>query len=75
MHLTDVKRGFLLGTSGIVGAGIPHAAGAGLGSTDSARKARSCIVSSATARRSKAHSTRRSTLLPCGSAGDLRDGE
>src|ERR1700732_4367088 len=27
MHLTDVKRGFL-GTSGIVGAGIPHAAGA-----------------------------------------------
>jgi TPP-dependent pyruvate/acetoin dehydrogenase alpha subunit len=26
MHLTDVKRGFL-GTSGIVGAGIPHAAG------------------------------------------------
>src|SRR4030081_2664380 len=30
MHLTDVKRGFL-GTSGIVGAGIPHAAGGGLG--------------------------------------------
>jgi pyruvate dehydrogenase E1 component alpha subunit len=28
MHLTDVKHGFL-GTSGIVGAGIPHAAGAG----------------------------------------------
>jgi pyruvate dehydrogenase E1 component alpha subunit len=27
MHLTDVKNGFL-GTSGIVGAGIPHAAGA-----------------------------------------------
>jgi TPP-dependent pyruvate/acetoin dehydrogenase alpha subunit len=27
MHLTDVKHGFL-GTSGIVGAGIPHAAGA-----------------------------------------------
>ncbi len=27
MHLTDVKKGFL-GTSGIVGAGIPHAAGA-----------------------------------------------
>jgi TPP-dependent pyruvate/acetoin dehydrogenase alpha subunit len=27
MHLTDVKRGFL-GTSGIVGQGIPHAAGA-----------------------------------------------
>ena len=27
MHLTDVERGFL-GTSGIVGAGIPHAAGA-----------------------------------------------
>ncbi len=27
MHLTDVKRGFL-GTSGIVGANIPHAAGA-----------------------------------------------
>jgi pyruvate dehydrogenase E1 component alpha subunit len=27
MHLTDVQRGFL-GTSGIVGAGIPHAAGA-----------------------------------------------
>ncbi len=27
MHLTDVARGFL-GTSGIVGAGIPHAAGA-----------------------------------------------
>jgi TPP-dependent pyruvate/acetoin dehydrogenase alpha subunit len=27
MHLTDVKQGFL-GTSGIVGAGIPHAAGA-----------------------------------------------
>ncbi len=27
MHLTDVKRGFL-GTSGIVGAGIPHGAGA-----------------------------------------------
>src|SRR3977135_3135035 len=27
MHLTDVKRGFR-GTSGIVGAGIPHAAGA-----------------------------------------------
>src|SRR6201986_2782565 len=27
MHLTDVKRGFL-GTSGIVGAAIPHAAGA-----------------------------------------------
>lgn len=27
MHLTDVSRGFL-GTSGIVGAGIPHAAGA-----------------------------------------------
>ncbi len=27
MHLADVKRGFL-GTSGIVGAGIPHAAGA-----------------------------------------------
>ncbi len=27
MHLTDVRRGFL-GTSGIVGAGIPHAAGA-----------------------------------------------
>ena len=27
MHLTDVDRGFL-GTSGIVGAGIPHAAGA-----------------------------------------------
>jgi len=27
LHLTDVKRGFL-GTSGIVGAGIPHAAGA-----------------------------------------------
>jgi len=27
MHITDVKRGFL-GTSGIVGAGIPHAAGA-----------------------------------------------
>jgi len=27
MHLTDVKRGFL-GTSGIVGAGSPHAAGA-----------------------------------------------
>src|ERR1700740_2439219 len=26
MHLTDVKHGFL-GTSGIVGAGIPHAAG------------------------------------------------
>jgi acetoin:2,6-dichlorophenolindophenol oxidoreductase subunit alpha len=26
MHLTDVKRGFL-GTSGIVGAGIPHGAG------------------------------------------------
>jgi pyruvate dehydrogenase E1 component alpha subunit len=27
MHITDVKNGFL-GTSGIVGAGIPHAAGA-----------------------------------------------
>ena len=27
MHLTDVKHGFL-GTSGVVGAGIPHAAGA-----------------------------------------------
>ena len=27
MHLTDVERGFL-GTSGIVGQGIPHAAGA-----------------------------------------------
>ena len=27
MHLVDVERGFL-GTSGIVGAGIPHAAGA-----------------------------------------------
>ncbi len=27
MHLTDVKNGFM-GTSGIVGAGIPHAAGA-----------------------------------------------
>ena len=26
MHLTDVERGFL-GTSGIVGQGIPHAAG------------------------------------------------
>src|SRR6201991_358232 len=30
MHLTDVKRGFL-GTSGIVAAGIPHAAGAAWG--------------------------------------------
>ena len=30
MHLTDVERGFL-GTSGIVGQGIPHAAGAAWG--------------------------------------------
>ena len=30
MHLTDVRRGFL-GTSGIVAAGIPHAAGAAWG--------------------------------------------
>jgi TPP-dependent pyruvate/acetoin dehydrogenase alpha subunit len=63
MHLTDVKRGFL-GTSGIVGVPTRRARP---GQHRSARKARSCIASSATARRSKAHSTRRSTLLRCGS--------
>ena len=33
MHLTDVERGFL-GTSGIVGQGIPHAAGAAYARAD-----------------------------------------
>ena len=33
MHLTDVKRGFL-GTSGIVGAGIPACRGRRLGRAD-----------------------------------------
>jgi pyruvate dehydrogenase E1 component alpha subunit len=48
MHLTDVSNGFL-GTSGIVGAGIPHATGAAWGARSAGR--RWCSASSATALR------------------------
>ena len=49
MHLNHVGRGFL-GTSGIVGQGIPHAGRARRGSLRYVAKARSCCRSSVTAR-------------------------
>ena len=56
MHLTDVDRGFL-GTSGIVGQGIPHGAGAAWAAQISG-KGQLRSPSSATAPPSRAPSTR-----------------
>ena len=67
MHLTDVKRGFL-GTSGIVGAGIPHAAGVAWAAADPQEGSMSSCASSVTAPRSRARSTKRSTSPRCGSS-------
>ena len=66
MHLVDPERGFL-GTSGIVGQGIPQATGVGLRRPDPTSRARSSCASSATAPPSRARSTSRSTWPRCGS--------
>lgn len=73
MHLTDVKRSFL-GTSGIVGAGIPHAAGAAW-AAQIRKKAEIvyCFFGDGASKQGAFHETLNIASLWI--AGDLRDGE
>ena len=66
MHLADVERGFL-GTSGIVGAGHPARDRRRLRGADPRQGPGRALRSSATAPRSRARSTSRSTSPRCGS--------
>ena len=66
MHLVDPERGFL-GTSGIVGQGIPQATGAAFAAQIRKQGPGRPVASSATAPPSRARSTSRSTSPRCGS--------